>query len=246
MRFPVSFSQQRLWFLDQLEPGVPTYNMPYAMWLDGPLDSRALQRAIDAMVTRHAVLRTSIVAFDGVPEQVVADTAAVPIERIELPAELDDGERTRQAESIAAGLARQPFDLDAGPLIRAALIAAGPGKHLFVLNMHHVISDGVTMEILIPELAAVYRAETTGVPASLPPLWMEYSDYAVWQHDRMRGEELDRQLDYWREQLRGAPQLLTLPADRPRPTEQSSRGAVAEITVDAETTRRLAEVARDA
>ena len=177
----------------------------------------ALQRAMDAMVARHAVLRTSIVAFDGVPEQVVADTGAVPIERIELPAGLDDGERTRQAESIAADLARQPFDLATGPLIRAALIAAGPDRHLFVLVMHHIISDGVSMEILIAELSAVYRAETTGVPASLPPLWMEYGDYAVWQQDRMRGEELDRQLGYWREQLRGAPQVLTLPADRPRP-----------------------------
>ena len=246
MRFPVSFSQRRLWFLDQLAPGEPTYNMPFAIWLAGPLDSHALQRAMDAMVARHAVLRTSIVAFDGVPEQVVADTGAVPIERIELPAGLDDGERTRQAESIAAGLAQQPFDLAAGALIRAALIAAGPDQHLFVLNMHHIISDGVTMEILIPELSAVYRAETTGVPASLPPLSMEYGDYAVWQHDRMRGEELDRQLDYWREQLRGAPQILMLPADRPRPAEQSSRGALAEVTVDAETTRRLAAVAQDA
>ena len=246
MRFPVSFSQRRLWFLDQLAPGEPTYNMPFAIWLAGPLDSHALQRAMDAMVARHAVLRTSIVAFDGVPEQVVADTGAVPIERIELPAGLDDGERTRQAESIAAGLAQQPFDLAAGALIRAALIAAGPDQHLFVLNMHHIISDGVTMEILIPELSAVYRAETTGVPASLPALSMEYGDYAVWQHDRMRGEELDRQLDYWREQLRGAPQILMLPADRPRPAEQSSRGALAEVTVDAETTRRLAAVAQDA
>ena len=189
MRFPVSFAQQRLWFLDQLAPGEPTYNMPYAMWLDGPLDAGALQRALDAMVARHAVLRTSIVAFDGVPEQVVADTGAVPIERIELPAGLDDGERTRQAESIAADRARQPFDLAAGPLIRAALIAAGPGRHLFVLVMHHIISDGVSMEILIDELSAVYRAETTGVPASLPPLWMEYGDYAVWQQrpDARRG-----------------------------------------------------------
>jgi amino acid adenylation domain-containing protein len=246
MRFPVSFSQQRLWFLDQLSPGEPTYNMPFAIWLTGPLDPGALQRALDAMVARHAALRTTIVAFDGVPEQVVADTGAVPIERIELPAGLDDAERTRQAESIAAGLARQPFDLAAGPLIRAALIAAGPGQHLFVLTMHHVISDGVTMEILLPELSAVYRAETTGEPASLPELWLEYGDYAVWQHDRMRGEELDRQLDYWREQLRGAPQLVTLPADRPRPAEQSSRGAVAEVTIDAETTRRLAAVAQGA
>ena len=102
------------------------------------------------------------------------------------------------------------------------------------------------MEILIAELSAVYRAETTGVPASLPPLWMDYGDYAVWQHDRMRGEELDRQLNYWREQLRGAPQLLTLPADRPRPAHQSSRGALATINVDAETTRRLAAVAQAA
>src|SRR6266496_685586 len=224
MRFPVSFSQQRLWFLDQLEPGEPTYNMPYAMWLDGPLDAHALQRAMDAMVARHAVLRTSIVAFDGVPEQVVADAGTVPIERIELPAGLDGGERTRQAESIAADHARQPF----------------------VLAIHHIISDGATMEILIDELSAFYRAETTGAPPSLPPQWMEYGDYAVWQHDLLRGEELDRQLGYWREQLRGAPQVLTLPSDRPRPAGQSSRGAVAKLTVDAETTRRLAAVAHDA
>ncbi len=246
MRFPVSFAQQRLWFLDQLEPGVPTYNMPYAMWLDGPLDSRMLQRALDAMVARHAVLRTSIVAFDGVPEQVVADTGTVPIERLDLPAAMADGERTRQAESIAADRARQPFDLATGPLMRATLIGAGPGRHLLVLVMHHIISDGVSMEILIGELSAAYRAETAGVPPSLPPLWMTYGDYAVWQHDRMRGEELDRQLSYWRAQLRGAPQVLTLPGDRPRPPGQSSHGALAEITIGAGTTRRLAAVASDA
>ena len=246
MRFPVSFAQQRLWFLDQLEPGVPTYNMPYAIWLDGPLDSRMLQRALDAMVARHAVLRTSIVAFDGVPEQVVADTGTVPIERLDLPAAMADGERTRQAESIAADRARQPFDLATGPLMRATLIGAGPGRHLLVLVMHHIISDGVSMEILIGELSAAYRAETAGVPPSLPPLWMTYGDYAVWQHDRMRGEELDRQLSYWRAQLRGAPQVLTLPGDRPRPPGQSSHGALAEITIDAGTTRRLAAVASDA
>lgn len=246
MRFPVSFSQQRLWFLEQLGPGVPTYNMPYAMWLDGPLDPRALQRALDAMAERHDVLRTSIVAFDGVPEQIVADTGTVPVERIDLPAAVADGERTRRAESIAADRARQPFDLAAGPLMRATLIGAAPGRHLLVLVMHHIISDGVSMEILAGELSAAYRAETTGVPASPPPLWMTYGDYAVWQHDRIRGEELDRQLSYWRDQLRGAPQVLTLPGDRPRPAEQSSRGAIAEITVGAETTKRLAAVAHDA
>jgi hypothetical protein len=246
MRFPVSFAQQRLWFLEQLTPGEPTYNMPYAFWLDGPLDAHALQRAMDAMVARHAVLRTSIVGYDGVPEQVVADTGTVPIERIELPPGLDECERTHKAESIAVELARQPFDLAAAPLIRTALIVAGPDRHLFVLVVHHGISDGSSMKILIDELSAVYRAETAGVPASLPPLLMEYGDFAVWQRDRMRGEELDRQLGYWREQLRGAPQLLTLPTDRPRPARRSSRGGLATTYVDAATIQRLAAVARGA
>jgi amino acid adenylation domain-containing protein len=245
MRFPVSFAQRRLWVLDQLEPGVPTWNMPFAIWLDGPLDSGALQQAVDAMVARHAALRTSIVAFDGLPEQVVADAGTVPIEHVELPAAAGEDERTQRAESIAAERARQPFDMTAGPLIRATLIAAGPGRHLFVLVMHHSISDGVSMEILIPELSAAYRAAAAGEPLSLPPLWMEYGDYAVWQQDLMRGEELDRQLDYWRTQLHGAPQLIALPTDRPRPARQTSRGGAATVTVSAETTRRLATVAHD-
>jgi Condensation domain/Phosphopantetheine attachment site len=243
MRFPVSFAQQRLWFLEQLAPGEPTYNMPCGFWLDGPLDARALQRAMDAMVARHAALRTSIVACDGVPEQVIADAGAVPIEHIELPPGLDEGERTRRAESIAGDLARKPFDLATAPLIRMALIVAGADRHLLVLVMHHSISDGPSVKILISELSAVYRAETAGVPASLPPLLMDYGDYAVWQQDLMRGEELDRQLSYWREQLRGAPRLLTLPTGRPRPARQSARGGMATICVDAATTQRLAVVA---
>jgi amino acid adenylation domain-containing protein len=256
MRFPASFAQQRLWFLDQLAPGEPTCTMPYAWWLEGPLDTHALQRAMDAIVARHAVLRTSIVAFDGVPEQVVADTGTVPIERIELPPGLDEGERTRKIESIAGELARQPFDLATAPLIRMALLVAGPGtlgrppgapgRHLLVLVTHQAITDGSSVKILLDELSAVYRAETAGVPAALPPLLMEYVDYAEWQRDRMRGEELERQLSYWRERLRGAPQVLTLPADRPRPARRSTRGGVAAIYVDAATTRRLAAVAHGA
>src|SRR5262245_29527513 len=125
MRYPVSFSQQRLWFLDQLTPGEPTYNMPYAMWLDGPVDPRALQRAMDALAAGQAVLRTRIVAFDGVPEQVVDDAGTVPIERIDLPSDVDEAERAKQAESIAMELGNQPFDLATGPLVRAALIGTG-------------------------------------------------------------------------------------------------------------------------
>jgi amino acid adenylation domain-containing protein len=246
MRYPVSFSQQRLWILEQLDPGQPTYNMPYATWLDGPLDAAALQRSLDALVARHAALRTRYVAFDGVPEQVVADSLTVPIERIELTAAVDAGERTRQADSIAADRARQPFDLVGGPLIRATLIGAGPEEHLLVLVMHHSISDGWTMRVVMEELSAVYRAETTGAPVSLPPLWLDYGDYAVWQRDRIRGEELGRLLSYWSGRLRGAPEVLPLPYDRPRPARLSARGAVAQATMDAATTQRLAAVAQDA
>jgi non-ribosomal peptide synthetase component F len=246
MRFPVSFGQQRLWFLDQLTPGEPTFNMPYSIWLDGPLDAGALQRAMDSMATRQAVLRTSLIAFDGVPEQVVADSGTVPIERIGLPAGLADAERIRRAESIAADRACQPFDLAHGPLMRATLIGVGPARHLFILVMHHCISDGATMKIVMAELSAFYRAETAGAPASLSQLWLEFGDYAVWQRDRLRGEKLERLLSYWRGHLRGAPEVISLPADRPRPARQSSRGAVAAITLDGETTGRLAAVAHGA
>src|SRR5580704_5665983 len=241
MRYPVSFSQRRLWFLDRLEPGEPTFNMAYQMWLDGPLDSEALQRAIKALAARHAALRTTIVALDGVPEQVVASTAAVPMERVDLSSAADGD---AQAESIAADRACRPFDLAAGPLIRTALIAVRGDRHLLVLVMHHIISDGLSLEILVRELSALYRAETAGQPAALPAPWMEYGDYALWQHDRMRGEELERQLSYWREQLRGAPEVLPLPTGRPRPARASWYGADAVATVSAATTRRLAEVAQ--
>ncbi|HEX8766964.1 MAG TPA: condensation domain-containing protein, partial [Jatrophihabitans sp.] len=236
MRFPVSFSQRRLWFLEQLMPGEPTFHMPYAMWLEGPLDADALQRAMDAMAARHSVLRTSIVAIEGAPEQVVADSGTVPIERITLPATSSEADARRLAGEVARERAVRPFDLARGPLIRTALIEAGPDRWLLSLVMHHIISDGLSLQILLEELSAAYRAEVTGVPASLPPHWMEYGDFAVWQQDRLRGEELERQLQYWRDQLRGAPTILALPTDRPRPAHQSSRGAVALASVDATTT----------
>jgi len=244
MRFPVSFAQRRLWFLEQLMPGEPTFHMPYAMWLEGSLDAEALQRALDLMVARHSVLRTSIAAVDGVPEQVVADTGTVPIERITLPESYScEADARRAATQVATERAVQPFDLARGPLLRAALVEAGPDRWLLSLVLHHIISDGLSLQILVEELSAAYRAELSGVPAIFPRLWMEYGDYAVWQQDRLRGEELDRQMQYWRDELRGAPTVLSLPTDRPRPAKQSSRGNVAAYSVDAVTTARLAELA---
>ncbi|MBV9821487.1 MAG: amino acid adenylation domain-containing protein [Actinobacteria bacterium] len=244
MRYPVSFAQRRLWFLEQLTPGEPTFHMPYAIWLEGRLDADALQRAMDSLVARHPVLRTSIVAVDGVPEQVVADDGTVPIERLPLPdAASDTDDARRRAAAIATERAVQPFDLARGPLLRALLIDAGADRWLLSLVMHHIISDGLSMQILIDELTAFYRADLAGEQPNLPRLWMNYGDYAVWQQDRLRGEELERQLQYWRDQLRGAPAVLTLPTDRPRPAHQSSRGGVVAVPVDAGTVGRLTELA---
>ena len=170
MRYPVSFAQRRLWFLDQLSPGEATFHMPYAIWLDGPLDAAALQRAMDAMVARHPILRTAIVAVDGVPEQVVADTGSVPIEQLSLLAGPDQrgpdqNEPDRQAEAIALRMALQPFELARAPLVRAALIRTGLDRQLLVLVLHHIIGDGASLAVLFEELSAVYRAETGGEPA---------------------------------------------------------------------------------
>jgi len=239
-RYPVSFGQQRLWFLDQLAPGEPTFNMPYALRLEGPLDGAALQRALDALAQRHGALRTRLVAFDGVPEQVVADTGAMPIEHVDLSAEPDEARRTRRAEQLTARCAARPFDLAAGPLARALLIRLAPGEHTFVFVMHHAVGDGRTLEILFDELARLYRGET------LPDNWMDYGDFAVWQRDRLQGDELERQLAYWRDHLRTAPRVLSLPGDRPRPAHQTSRGAVAVAALDAPTADALVRTAHAA
>jgi hypothetical protein len=204
VRFPVSFAQERLWRLDQLGPAC---HRPYVVWLDGQVDLTALQHAMDAMVARHAVLRTGIVATDGRPEQVVADTASLPVHRIPF-----DGTES-SAESIVAELAARPFDLASPPLARAVLIVDGGERSVFVLVPHEIIADRATVAILFAEMSTVYSIGT------LAPLWMDYPDYAVWQRDRLRGEELSRQLAYWREKLDGSPALLP---EHP-PTHQGAR-----------------------
>jgi amino acid adenylation domain-containing protein len=243
VHFPVSFAQRRLWFLDQLTPGEPTYNMPYAIGLRGPLDAGALQWALDAVLARNAALRTSIVAVDGVPEQDVAEHATVPIERLDVTDLPAGAPRAAVAQSLALDRARRPFDLARGPLLRALLVRTGAEEHLFLLVVHHIVGDGRSMALILDQLSTLYGARLSGSPAPLPPLWMDYGDYAVWQQDRMRGEELDRQLDYWVGQLRGAPAVLTLPASQPGPARRSASGEVRTRTLGPATTRRLATVA---
>jgi acyl carrier protein len=217
VRYPISFAQQRLLAVN------PLGTVPYAVWLDGRLDIADLRLAMAAMVGRHAALRTRI----DTAEQVVAETGSVAVDHVVLPASAADVQR---AESIAAELTARPFDLAAGPLVRAAVIETDRHGSLFVLVAHRVIADDAALAILVGELFAVYESGSV----VLPDLWMDYGDYAVWQRERLAGEELARQLDQWREPLRDAPRTLALPTDRPRPEVRSLRSAQVTATASAE------------
>jgi amino acid adenylation domain-containing protein len=233
MRYPVSFAQRRVWAIDQLVDAAAS-NLCHASWLDGQVDTVALQQAMDVLVARHAVLRTSIVSSDVWPEQVVADTGQVPIDHVVLA---DGPDGAARAELLAVELAGRPFDLARGPLLRAALIEVADQPSLFVLAAHRIIADDVALAILLDELSTVYQDSA----AALPPLWMDYGDYAVWQRERLRGEELSRQLDHWHESLRDAP------TDRPRTGAASSaEGALVTASIDPTSTRRLADIAKAA
>lgn len=221
---PLSFSQQRLWFMDQLEPGNPVYGMPWQFVLTGPLDVARLEQSFNEVIKRHEVLRTNFVSADGNAVQVVA-----PVLRIELPVTdlsgLPDDEREAAALRLAVEDARRPFNLAEGPLLRAGLLRLDEEEHMLLLNIHHIIYDLWSMNVLFRELAAHYEALAAGQPASLPELPIQFADYAVWQREHLTGEVYAEQLAYWKKQLDDAPGLLDLPADRPRPPVQTFRGA---------------------
>ncbi|HVS00840.1 MAG TPA: amino acid adenylation domain-containing protein, partial [Thermoanaerobaculia bacterium] len=207
---PLSFSQERLWFLERLVPGQAVYHMPAALWLRGALDTAALERALTEVVRRHEALRTTFPEVDGRPVQRVLPDARPAFEIVNLPG---------TALDVAAAAARRPFDLAAGPLLRVLLIRCSPEEHLLALYLHHIVSDGWSMRVLLREVEALY----TG--ASLPELPVQYPDYAVWQRRWLAGEELERQLAFWRRHLAGAPEALDLPTDHPRPAIQLYGGA---------------------
>ncbi|MFP2911577.1 amino acid adenylation domain-containing protein, partial [Pyxidicoccus sp. 3LFB2] len=220
---PLSFAQQRLWFLDQLEPGSSFYNVPVSVKLTGTLDFRALERSFEALVHRHEPLRTTFSTENGLPVQRIAREVQARLEVVDLshrpgPTYVEEAKRFAEKE------ARQPFDLERGPLLRTTLLKLSEQEHVLVLVMHHIVSDGWSMSILVREVAALYEAYAQGREPSLPELPVQYADYAVWQREWLKGEVLEAQLDYWRKQLEGAPRALELPTDRPRPAVQSFRG----------------------
>ncbi|HYO67456.1 MAG TPA: amino acid adenylation domain-containing protein, partial [Archangium sp.] len=220
----LSFSQQRLWFLDQYQPGSAVYNMPAALRLVGALDAGALERAFSELVRRHQSLRTTFRVREDVPFQVIAPASSWRLEVTEL-GHLPASEREAEAMRLAHEDARQPFDLARGPLLRTKLLRLTAREHLLLVTMHHIVSDGWSLAVLIREVVTLYAAFSAGRPSPLPELPIQYMDFAAWQRDWLQGEVLDQQLGYWRKQLDGAPPTLELPTDRPRTPDARNPGA---------------------
>ncbi|WP_265584077.1 amino acid adenylation domain-containing protein [Chitinimonas koreensis] len=231
--FPLSFSQQRLWFLDQFERSA-LYNIPFAVRLSGELDAAALAAALNGLVQRHEALRTTFAMAGGEPVQIVAAELALPLETLDLAA-LAPAEREAECARLIGERSRQPFDLAAGPLLRATLLRLDEGHHVLALVLHHIVTDGWATGILLRELAPLYQAQRSGAPAPLAPLALQYADFACWQREHFAGARLDALLGYWTAQLAGAPALLALPTDRPRPALRSHAGRTLAFALPAAT-----------
>ena len=220
---PLSFGQERLWFLDRYSPGNPVYNSSVICRLRGPLDEAALERSLNEIVRRHEMLRTTFCATDGRPLQMIAPSLTLPLPVIDLGA-LPDGEGEAEALRLAADEVQLPFDLEKGPLLRATLFRLGEQEHIFSLVIHHIVNDAWSRTVLFRELGTLYAAFTRGEPSLLPELPIQYADYAIWQRERLQGRVLEQQTAYWTQQLDGAA-ALELPADHPRPTILTYQGA---------------------
>ena len=242
-RAPLSPAQSRMWFLWQMEPHSAAYNIPAALRLRGALDHKALRQAFEALVARHESLRTLFREEGGEPLQVILPT--LPLAMLEEDfADQPVDSREDVARERLEQLARQPFDLANGPLLRLHLLRLSDSEHLLLLNLHHIVSDGWSMGVLIDEFASLYGACVTGHEASLPPLPIQYADHARWQRLWMAAGEEQRQLDYWTQRIGDPSLLLSLPSDRPRPPEQSYRGATLDFQLPTALVSELRSLAR--
>ena len=224
---PASFAQSRMWFLDQLEGRSATYNVPLALRMEGALDSAALGRAIQELVNRHEALRTTFIAIDGEPHQVIHPSLEMQL--ILITASSEDEARVAVSRAVHA-----TFDLGTGPMMHATLVKVRNDAHVLVLCIHHIATDGWSMQVLTRELSMLYGAFVEGKAASpLPTPTLDYADFGVWQRSWLDGEVLERQLSFWRELLAGAPAALELPTDRPRPAIKQHRGAVVDVVLPA-------------
>jgi len=220
---PLSFSQQRLWFLQQLEPDNPFYNEHLAIQLTGSLDIAALEQSINKIIQRHEALRTTFEMVEGQPIQIIVPNLKVTLSVVDL-CELPEAEQNPEIQRLATEEIQRPFNLVQGPLLRWTLLKLDKQKYVLLLVIHHIVGDGWSGGVFIRELSTLYQAFSTGKPASLSELPIQYADFAVWQRQELQGEKLESQLLYWKQQLANAPPLLQLPTDRPRPTVQTYRG----------------------
>ncbi|HZI20303.1 MAG TPA: condensation domain-containing protein [Pyrinomonadaceae bacterium] len=242
---PLSYAQERLWLIHRLAPDNPMYNLPAVVRLRGDLDLAALERSLNEIRRRHEVLRTTFPPRDDRPVQAIAPYRAEPLPLTDL-SHLPESEREAQARRAVAETARAPFDLERGPLWRAAVWQLGPAEHVVTVVMHHAISDAWSMNLLFRELGVCYASFVGGVAPALPPLPVQYADYAHWQRRLLDGEALQPLLDYWKQKLAGAPAAAQLPARRPRPSRQSFRGARHSFAFSKELTDSLNALGREA
>ncbi|TYZ39399.1 non-ribosomal peptide synthetase, partial [Ralstonia solanacearum] len=227
---PLSFAQQRLWFLAQMEGGSEAYHIPVGLRLKGELDEDALRRSLDRIVARHEALRTRFVTEEGQAVQRVASAdVGFALDRVDLQGQAESGQTLA---TLSEREANTPFDLAHGPLIRGCLVKLGEQEHVLLITMHHIVSDGWSQGVLARELGALYEAYRAGNSDPLPALPIQYADYAVWQRRWLEGAELQRQGAYWEQALAGAPTLLSLPTDRARPPQQDYAGGSVEVVFD--------------
>ncbi|HWX42056.1 MAG TPA: amino acid adenylation domain-containing protein, partial [Blastocatellia bacterium] len=243
MHYPLSFAQQRLWFLSQLDPKSPVYNMPSAIQMQGRLNRDALENALNEMIRRHETLRTTFAEFEGQPIQAISAGWTLTLAAVDL-GQLEELERESELQRLINDEARQKFDLVGGPLIRARLARLNRQDHVLMLSMHHIVSDGWSMGVMVREIGALYKAFAAGESSRLDELPIQYADFVQWQRGWLTGEVLETELRYWEQQLSGAPALLELPTDRPRPRKQTFRGAVIRFEMASGLPGKLHEVSR--
>ncbi|NEQ69506.1 MAG: amino acid adenylation domain-containing protein, partial [Symploca sp. SIO2D2] len=241
---PLSFAQQRLWFLDQLEPNSPLYNIPIALCLQGTINVKALENGLQDIITRHEALRTKFISVDGQATQLIHTETTCTLSVVDLQ-HLSGSEQATTAQQLAQRQAIEPFNLEQDSLIKATLVVLSKTEHWLLVCMHHIISDGWSMGLFLEELAALYNANLQQKPSPLTPLPIQYADFALWQRQWLQGDVLENQLSYWREQLADAPNLLSLPTDRPRPGVQTFVGAYQEFALSAELTSHLTKLSQE-
>ena len=241
--YPLSFGQQRLWFLEQFEPGSPLYNIPFAIRLKGKLDVAALEQSLRELVRRHEILRTVFCNQQGEPRQVIREQLDVPLKQFDLSG-LAPADQEQEVPRLARQWARQPFDLENGPLFRYQLLRLAEDEHIFLLTMHHIISDGWSTGVLVAEVAQLYTAFHKGRPSPLPELAVQYVDYAIWQREWMDEVGLEDHLKFWKQELAGIPELLELPTDRPRPRLQTYNGATLKFQIPENLSKQLQQLCK--